>query len=165
VRRAYVGIGSNVERHANIRSAVQALTRRYGPLTLSSVYESAPVGFTGKNFFNLVAGFDTDLPVERLIGELHDIEQAHGRARSGQRFEPRTLDLDLLLYGDLVRHDAIVDVPRREILEYAFVLQPLAEIAPERIHPETNQSIATLWDEHRQRMTPLAKAGFDPLQH
>lgn len=162
--RVYLGIGSNIEREANIRSAVQKLTERHGPLTLSSVYESSSVGFTGENFYNLVTGFDTDTPVERLIDDLHAIEQAHGRQRSGQRYEPRTLDLDVLLYGDLVRHDQRVDVPRREILEYAFVLQPLADIAPGHIHPETNQSILTHWNELRSRTVPLARTEFDPLE-
>jgi len=162
VPRVFVGIGSNIEREANIRSAVQRLTERHGPLTLSSVYESRSVGFTGENFYNLVAGFDTDMPVERLIDDLHDIEQAHGRVRSGQRYEPRTLDLDVLLYGDLVRHDQRVDVPRRELLEYAFALQPLAEIAPGHIHPETKQSILTHWTKLKHQTTTLTRVEFDP---
>jgi len=164
VARAYVGIGSNIERETNIRSAVLRLKARFGRLCLSSVYESQPVGFAGDNFYNLVAGFDTDIPVERLIGELHDIEQLHSRARTGRRFEPRTLDLDLLLYDDLIRHDSAVDIPRREILDYAFVLQPLAEIAPDVVHPEANKRISALWSEHQQRMTPYLKTDFDPLK-
>lgn len=160
--RVYVGIGSNIEREANIRSAVQRLTEHHGPLALSSVYESPSVGFAGENFYNLVAGFDTDTPVGRLIDGLHDIEQAHGRVRSGQRYEPRTLDLDVLLYGDLVRHDQRVDIPRREILEYAFVLQPLAEIAPGLIHPETHRSMTAHWNELQRQTTVLNQIKFDP---
>lgn len=160
--RVYVGIGSNIEREANIRSAVHRLTEHHGPLALSSVYESPSVGFDGENFYNLVAGFDTDTPVGRLIDGLHDIEQAHGRVRSGQRYEPRTLDLDVLLYGDLVRHDQRVDIPRREILEYAFVLQPLAEIAPGLIHPETHRSMTAHWTELQRQTTVLGQIKFDP---
>lgn len=141
----YVGIGSNIEREANIRAAVQALRQRFGALTLSRVYESQPIGFEGENFYNLVAGFDTALPVEELLTELHAIEQNQGRKRSGKRFEARTLDLDLLLYDELVRHDDKLDLPRREILEYAFILKPLAEIASAQVHPETRQNFSELW--------------------
>lgn len=162
--RVYVGIGSNIEREANIRSAVRDLAGRFGALNLSPVYECPPIGFTGGNFYNLVAGFDTDTPVELLIDALHEVEQAHGRLRSGRRYESRTLDLDVLLYGNLVRHDQRVDIPRREILEYAFVLQPLAEIAPGHIHPETQQSLLTHWNELRRRTVPFTRAGFDPLK-
>jgi len=161
--RAFVGIGSNIERTANIRSAVRDLTGRFGTLTLSPVYESPSVGFAGENFYNLVAGFDTDTPVEQLIDALHEIERAHGRRRSGRRYEPRTLDLDVLLYGDLVRHDRRVDIPRREILEHAFVLRPLAEIAPGLIHPETKQSLLTHWSKLQHQSAVLTRTEFDPL--
>jgi 2-amino-4-hydroxy-6-hydroxymethyldihydropteridine diphosphokinase len=162
VARVYVGIGSNIERERHIRAAVRELAGRHGPLILSSVYESAPVGFAGDNFYNLVAGFDTKLDAESLIAELHALERASGRRRTSARFGPRTLDLDLLLYDDLVRHDGTVDVPRREILDYAFVLQPLADIAPNRVHPETGRTLGAHWSELRERLTPLRETGFDP---
>lgn len=145
--RVYVGIGSNIEREANIRGAVQTLCQHFGPLTLSQVYESRPIGFEGTDFYNLVAGFETSLPIEQLLGELHGIEKKHGRKRTGRRFEARTLDLDLLLYNAVVRHDGEIDVPRAEILEYAFMLRPLAEIAPTLTHPENGKSFSELWNE------------------
>jgi len=162
VPRVYVSIGSNIERETHIRSAIRALQRRYGTLALSSVYESPPVGFDGENFYNLVVAFEADSPPEQLVADLHEIERAHGRQRSGDRFGPRTLDLDLLMYGDLIRHDDAVDLPRREILDYAFVLQPFAEIAADAVHPETHQRIGTLWNLRQQQATPLVKTGFDP---
>lgn len=162
--RAFVSVGSNIERETHIRAAVRELQARFGRLALSAVYESPPVGFAGDNFYNLVAGFDTGLPVEDLVDELHAIERSHGRTRSGRQFESRTIDLDLLLYGNLVRHDDRVDVPRREILDYTFVLQPLAELAPELVHPEANRTLAALWNERRARLAPLPETGFDPLK-
>lgn len=158
--RAYISIGSNIEREKNIRSAARMLDRRYGPLRLSSVYESAPVGFSGEPFFNLVAGLDTAETPETLIANLHAIEDAHDRVRNGVRFGPRTLDIDLLLYDDLIRHDRTVELPRREILEYAFVLGPLAEIAPEAIHPETHQNYAALWKAFRYLPDQLRRTDF-----
>jgi 2-amino-4-hydroxy-6-hydroxymethyldihydropteridine diphosphokinase len=149
--RVYISIGSNIDREANIRGAVQALRERYAFLTLSRVYETAAEGFDGDAFYNLVAGFDTDEPVERVRQALADIETAHGRTRHGPRHGPRTLDLDLLLYGDLVRHDNGLDIPRREIVKYAFVLGPLVEIAPDLKHPETGERLHTMWDKFTDR--------------
>jgi len=138
------------------------LGKRFGPLTLSSVYESPPVGFEGDHFYNLAAGFDTDIPVEQLTTELHGIERSQGRARTGERFGPRTLDLDLLLYGDLIRHDHTVDVPRREILDYAFVLLPLAEIAPEQLHPEIGKAFGTLVNHFTIGKSEISRVEFTP---
>lgn len=160
--RVYVGIGSNIERERHIRAAVAALRARLGALQLSGVYESQPIGFEGDNFYNLVAAGDTDEPPETVVAILHDIEQRQGRRRTDTRFASRTLDLDLLLYDDLVRHDGTVDVPRREILDYAFVLQPLADIAPDQVHPETGRTLGAHWSELRARLAPLRETGFDP---
>lgn len=155
--RVYVGIGSNIERETHIRGAVRALQQRFEPLTLSQVYESQPVGFEGADFYNLVAGFDTSLPIEQLLDELRSIEQNHGRKRSGQRFEARTLDLDLLLYNGMVRHDDNVDVPRPEILKYAFMLRPLAEIAPTQTHPDNGKSFSELWKSFSDKRQKLRR--------
>src|SRR3972149_481857 len=126
--RVYVSIGSNIDREKNLRGAVRALATRFGPLTLSRVYETEAVGFAGDNFYNLVTAFDTEEPVEELSVTLARIEMQHGRTRGANPFAPRTLDLDLLLYGDLVRHDGACDIPRPDIKKYAFVLGPLAEL-------------------------------------
>ena len=154
--RVYVSIGSNIDREASIRGGVAALRARFGPLLLSSVYESEAVGFDGDNFFNLVAGFDTGEPVEAVAAALRGIEESHGRNRSGPRFSSRTLDLDMLLYGDLVR--ATPQIPRFEILENAFVLWPLAEIAPDTRHPQEGVTFADLWacfDKRKQQLWPV----------
>lgn len=161
--RVYVSIGSNIEREANIRAAVQALRERFSTLTLSSVYENRPIGFEGENFYNLVAAFDTDESPEAVTAILHDIERRLGRERGTLRFSSRTIDLDLLLYGDLVRHDAELRVPRPEITEYACVLRPLAELAPGLIHPQTGLSFEEMWKRFNNRTQPLTRVMM-PLQ-
>jgi 2-amino-4-hydroxy-6-hydroxymethyldihydropteridine diphosphokinase len=124
---------------------VRELTAHYGSLTLSPVYESKALGFEGENFYNLVAGFDSAESVERIKQVLAEIESRLGRVRGVERYSARTLDLDLLLYGDMVQHDGQVDLPHPDIRRYAFVLRPLADIAPDLRHPETNLSCAEMW--------------------
>ena len=155
--RVYVSIGSNIDREKNIRGAVRMLREHYGPFTLSRVYETPAEGFDGAAFYNLVAGFDTGEPVERVRQTLAAIETAHGRKRGGARFSARTLDIDILLYGDLIRHGDDYDIPRGEIAQYAFVLGPLAELAPDLKHPETGERLGMMWDKFtgRRDLRPL----------
>ncbi len=143
--RVYVGLGSNIDRETNVRNGIQALETSFGKLIISSVYESKAFGFEGENFFNLVVGLDTSLPLSEVLTTLHDIEYQFGRQRNEQRFLSRTLDLDLLLFGDLVQHNEEYDLPREDVTRYAFVLCPLAEIAGDISHPETGQGFSELW--------------------
>jgi len=153
--RAYVSIGSNIEREPNIRAAVRALREHFGTLTLSGVYESLPIGFEGENFYNLVAAFSTDESPEAVTAVLHAIEQQRGRKRVPSRFTSRTIDLDLLLYSDLVSEKETLRLPRREVDEYACVLRPLAELAPEMRHPRTGETFASLWARFDKTVQPL----------
>jgi 2-amino-4-hydroxy-6-hydroxymethyldihydropteridine diphosphokinase len=162
VPRVYIGIGSNIDRENSIRGGVRELTAHYGPLTLSPVYESKALGFEGGNFFNLVAGFDSAESVERIKEVLAEIESRLGRVRGVERYSARTLDLDLLLYGDMVRHDGQVDLPHPDIRRYAFVLCPLADIAPDWRHPETGLSYARMWQQFGAGKQEIWKADFDP---
>ena len=139
----YVSIGSNIDREHNIRSAVKALKRRFGALTLSSVYETRAQGFSGDPFYNLVVGFETPLSAGEINHLLHDIENQHGRRRGEQKFSSRSLDLDLLLYDDAI--SAEHNLPREEITRYAFVLLPLTEIAPDTMHPRQQKPLRSLW--------------------
>ncbi|MFQ5661617.1 MAG: 2-amino-4-hydroxy-6-hydroxymethyldihydropteridine diphosphokinase [Gammaproteobacteria bacterium] len=144
--RVFIGIGSNIEREQNIKSGIKVLRERFGSLTISPVYESRAVGFEGDNFLNLVTAFDTELPLEELEKTLHEIEFMFGRDRREPRFSPRTLDLDLLLFDDLVTHEGHLQIPREDITKYAFVLKPLADIAADSVHPVTGQTYSDLWN-------------------
>ena len=154
--RAFIGIGSNIERATNVRAAVQALRKRFGQVTLSSVYESRPIGFEGENFYNLVAAFDTDESPEVIVALLHDIERQLGRKRSASHFGSRTIDLDLLLYGELVRDDMALRIPRPEVTEYACVLRPLSELAPGARHPGNGETFSSLWTRFDKSAQPLS---------
>ena len=154
----YVSIGSNVDREANVRSAVAALRTEFGRLVVSTVYATRAIGFAGEDFYNLVVGFRTNQPVRSVLERLRGIEAERGRKRGDSRIGPRTLDIDLLLYGDMVLSDDMLRVPREEITRYAFVLGPLAEIAGEVRHPETGERISDLWsrfDADDQFLTPV----------
>lgn len=144
--RVFVSVGSNVRPEENLRLACGELVRRFGGLDLSSVYRNPPVGFDGEDFLNLVAAFDTDCNPEEVVAELEEIHQLAGRQRGGERYGPRTLDLDLLLYDDLVREGPPLTLPRDDVLKYDFVLGPLAELAPDLLHPVDGRRLAELWE-------------------
>lgn len=156
--RVYLGLGSNIERERHITAALDRLAASFGALDLSSVYESEAVGFEGDTFFNLVVRIETSLGVGNLSALLKSIEDDNGRCREGPKFSGRTLDIDILTYDDLVGIVEGVTLPRDEITYNAFVLQPLAEIAPEELHPQLGQSYARLWadyDKSAQRLWPV----------
>ena len=154
--RVFVSVGSNIDRERNIRSSLDAMEAAFGELAISTVYETVAVGFEGDNFFNVVVAFDTDLPLERVAAGLREIELAHRRERGSKRFAPRTLDLDLLLFDAVVTDEP--ELPRGEIVKYAFVLKPLAELAPTLRHPTLGTPYAELWkafDAGEQRLWPV----------
>jgi 2-amino-4-hydroxy-6-hydroxymethyldihydropteridine diphosphokinase len=160
VSRGYISIGSNINKDQHIPASLSALEQTFGKLTVSSVYESEAVGFTGDVFYNLVVGFDSELEVKAVAKLLRQIELDNGRTRDSRKFAARTLDLDLILYGDLIVNDGRLQIPRDEIEHYAFVLEPLAEIAPDLKHPISGLSYAELWDKfdkadlRQQRVKP-----------
>lgn len=141
----FLSLGSNIDRERNVPSALAELERRFGPMVVSSVYETGAVGFEGPPFHNLVAAFSTEIPVRELAAILAEIEEQHGRLRESTKFSSRTLDVDLILYGDLVITEGKLKLPRPEVTRYAFVLEPLAEIAPDGKHPVTGERYADLW--------------------
>ena len=143
-RRCWIGVGSNLNREQSIRGAIASLGRAFGALIVSPVYETEAVGFDGDAFLNLVVGIETEGGVRNLSARLVEIENIHGRRRGPDRFSPRTLDLDLLTWGNAVGTIAGRELPRDEILKYAFVLGPLADVAPDERHPADGRCYAEL---------------------
>ncbi len=153
----YVSIGTNINRRHHLQLALDELYRRFGILRLSSVYESEAVGFDGEDFYNMVAGFNSDASIEDLRQQFKAIEKQAGRDPDAPKFSARTLDVDLLNYGQKVCDEPIV-LPREEILFNAFVLWPLAEIAPDWLHPVAKQTAKQLWesfDKAAQQLKPI----------
>ena len=159
--RCWLSIGTNQDREASLRGAVTDLRAAFGGLVLSSVYESPAEGFSGAPFLNLVAGIETHLRVAEIDRVLRGIEDAHGRVRGPDKFAPRTLDIDLLTYGDRVGTLDGRALPRDEILRYAFVLCPLAEVAPNEIFPGGGQTFGELWTGLRRADPPLSRFPMD----
>ena len=149
--RVYVSIGSNIDKEKNILSSVQTMQKHYGELDISNVYETLAVGFEGDDFHNLVVGFDTDESPLEIAQVLKQLEADHDRTRGKEKFESRTLDLDQLLYGDLVMQMEGVNVPHPDILRYNFVLKPLAELAGGVQHPEEEKTINDLWQAYDEK--------------
>jgi len=151
----YISIGSNINPAENIQLALDDLNNAFGEIVCSSHYESKAVGFEGDNFINLVVRAKTGLDISAVADRLHEIEDRHGRDRSGPKFSSRTLDLDLLLYDDEIFEQGKLKIPRDEILFNAFVLRPLAELAPDLKHPLEHKSYAELWSTFDKESQPL----------
>ena len=154
----YISLGSNVEREYHVQHGLNALANRFNlafeQLVLSSLFESEAIGFNGKAFYNMVVGIKTSLTVEQVAHILRDIEVQYGRAVDAKKFSPRTLDLDLLLYDDIIT-DTPAQLPRDEIDKNAFVLWPLSEIAPTLVHPILKQNYQTLWQNYNKTSQQL----------
>jgi len=161
VTRVYLSLGSNINRYQNITAALEALDNTFSPLAISTIYSSEAVGFEGDDFLNLVVGFDSDLTVGELSSILRQIEQDNGRCRQGSKFSSRTLDIDILTYGDAVGSHDKVALPREEITKNAFVLLPLQELAPDVLHPELNVSYRTLWQNYDHASQALWPVDFE----
>jgi 2-amino-4-hydroxy-6-hydroxymethyldihydropteridine diphosphokinase len=153
--RVYLSLGSNLEPRRHLVAAIAALRERFGEIDVSPAYRSHSVGFDGADFVNLAVGLDTDLSPEALNDWLHALEDRHGRRRDVPRYSDRTLDIDIVFYDALVIDGpGHLQVPRNE-LQHAFVLQPIADIAPDFRHPVSGASMAELWAAFPQRHEPL----------
>lgn len=144
--RVWLSLGSNIDRQRHISLALEDLRAAFGELVVSPIYESEAVGCPGDNFYNLVVGIETALSIPILARRLRAIEEKNGRLRNVDKFAPRTLDIDLLTYGDQVVDTPEVQLPRNEITHYAFVLLPLSEVAAGEIHPLNGLTYAELWE-------------------
>lgn len=159
--KVFIGIGSSVDPERHLRAAVQQLAQRFAPLSLSPVYESEAVGFEGDNFLNFVASFDSEFSLQEIMTELKSVEDLLGRDRHQPRFSPRTIDIDLLLYGNQVLNGTPLVLPRDEITHNAYVLQPLAELAPNLVHPRLKRRMAELWQDYDSSQQRLWPVNFD----
>ena len=157
---AWLSLGSNLDPERHLPAAAQALRERFGPVVFSPVYRTPAVGFEGPDFLNAAAVLQTDLDPYELNRWLHALEDAQGRKRGGERFSSRTLDIDIVFFDDLVlKGPGNLELPRPE-LRHAFVLKPLADIAPGLRVPTTGHTLADLWAGHPAAASP---PDVDPL--
>ena len=159
--RIYISGGSNIEPEANLRLALAELRRRYGEVDVSPVYKTAAVGFEGDPFLNCVYSLTVRESARAVVEFLEELHTLAGRVRGPDPFSARTLDLDLLLYGDAIIPEAPIKVPRKDIRQYAFVLKPLADIAPELPHPQSGETMAALWASFPARDEAIERVDLD----
>ncbi|MEO7326444.1 MAG: 2-amino-4-hydroxy-6-hydroxymethyldihydropteridine diphosphokinase [Dokdonella sp.] len=144
MHRAWLSLGSNLDPERNLRAALAELRARFSGIVVSPVYRFAAVGFEGPDFLNLAVGVDTDLDPFALNDWLHALEDRQGRRRDVPRFSSRTLDVDIVLFDDLVLEGpGHLQIPRKELAE-AFVLKPLADIAPALRHPLSRKTLSEM---------------------
>lgn len=156
----FVGIGSNIEPAVHVPEALAALGQTFGRLETSPIYRCPAVGFNGRDFVNLVVAFEVDRAIADVQRELRRIEADCGR-RERARDGSRTMDLDMLLFGETLFDNGDIRVPRADILEYAFVLRPLAEMRPQGRHPMSGQRYADLWAGFDATDQPLTEITLD----
>ena len=159
----FVSAGSNIEPERHLHAALCEMEESFGSLARSSVYRTTAIGFAGDDFLNLVVSFKTTLPVGAVVSTLDDIEKSAGRRRDARRFAPRTLDLDLLMYADRVVDSPDLKLPRADIMKYAFVLGPLAELAPHLEHPVEGATMRDLWGRFDQADQPIRRLSPAPF--
>lgn len=157
----FVAAGSNIRPRAHLRQAIAALAAAYPDLRVSRAWSNAAVGFEGDDFINLVVGFETDEPLAKVLERLKAVEEACGRERGAKKCAPRTLDLDLLLYGDLAGQFPGATLPRADLAEQAYVIGPLAELAPRHRHPVLGATFGALWEEFDRGRHALREVSLD----
>jgi len=157
VPAVYVAAGSNITPERNLERAVAQLAGEFPGARFSPWYRNRAVGFAGEDFINLVAGFDTVLPLREVLTRLRAIETLCGRPPDSPRWAPRSMDLDVLLYGDLVCDEPELKLPRPDLLRRAYMLGPLAQLAPAVVHPTAHATIGELWRGFDQSAHPLER--------
>ena len=144
--QAYISIGSNIEAKKNIAKVKKKLNQLF-ICTFSDNFYTEAEGFEGQDFINLVAGFETSLDAVKLTQTLKTLEKKMGRESNQKGMHDRVIDLDLILLGDLIAQDQGVNLPSNDIENYLFVLEPLAQIAKEHLHPVFNISFEEMLKE------------------
>jgi 2-amino-4-hydroxy-6-hydroxymethyldihydropteridine diphosphokinase len=153
--RVYLAIGSNIAPKSSIRLALSELANKFPDLRVSPAYQNTAVGFSGDDFINLVVCFGTTLSLADLLQAIHEVEAVCGRARNDPKWAPRCMDLDILLYGDLLGVFAGTVLPRPDLLKRAYMLGPLAALEPDLLHPTEHKTIAQLWQQFARQTHPL----------
>jgi 2-amino-4-hydroxy-6-hydroxymethyldihydropteridine diphosphokinase len=157
VPEVFVGAGSNVAAEEHLKCAVRELVREFPGTRFSAWYRNRAVGGAGADFINFAAGFMTSLAAGEVRARLRAIEERCGRSRTAPSLRPPPLDLDLLVYGDLVSAEPGLELPRPELLTRAYFLGPLAELAPQARHPTTQLTFAELWQRFDRAAHPLER--------
>ena len=152
-----VAAGSNVEPLVNLRRVLDLLAAHYPGLRASAAYRNRAGGFEGEDFVNLVIGFDTAEDVRAVMEQLHAAEAACGRERQAAKWAPRSMDLDVLLYGDRICDEPGLVLPRPDLVRRAYMLGPAAEVAPDTQHPTLGVTLAELWRNFAQQDHPLER--------
>ena len=161
--RVFVAAGSNVEPEKHLAKACGEIRHSWHDVVFSRAYRNVAVGFDGPDFINLVLGFTTAQPLDAVIARLRAIETQCGRPRFAPKWASRTMDLDVLMYGDLVEKTAEYTLPRPDLLKRPYMLGPMAEIAPEVVHPTAGKTVGLLWQEFDRdghQMTPVDLPGI-----
>jgi 2-amino-4-hydroxy-6-hydroxymethyldihydropteridine diphosphokinase len=158
VPSVFVAAGSNVNPSEHLRIALAEIERIYAPLRVSPAYRNKAVGFDGEDFINLVVAFDTDEPVEQVRERLQAVEAVCGRLRDAPRWAPRTMDLDILLYGDRVNDEPGLVLPRPDLVRRPYMLKPMADLDPDFVHPTLGKTMRELWrdlERENHEMVPV----------
>ncbi len=155
----FVAAGSNLDAERNLATARAEILRTWPDAKFSRAYRNRAVGFEGPDFINWVVGFTTELPIDAVVTRLREIETQCGRPRAAPKWAPRSMDLDILLFDDWVVQHADYTLPRPDLVKRPYMLGPMAEIAPDVVHPTLRQTIGELWaafDSAAHPMTPLS---------
>jgi 2-amino-4-hydroxy-6-hydroxymethyldihydropteridine diphosphokinase len=161
MNEVYVAAGSNIDPLRNLRAALVGLERSYKPLRVSPAYRNKAVGFEGDDFVNLVVGFNTNDSLEHVRARLQQIETDCGRPSDAPKWAPRSMDLDILLFGDEIRNEPGLTVPRPDLVRRPYMLKPIVDIAPNRRHPTLHRTMRELWNafdgkDHQMTVVELA---------
>lgn len=150
----FVAAGSNVEPVKNLKLALAEMRKAFAPLSISPAYRNKAVGFEGDDFINLVVGFPTNDDLHTVRERLQHIEARCGRPREAPKWAPRSMDLDILLFGDEIRNEPAPStglrtsliLPRPDLVKRPYMLKPTVDIAPDLVHPTLHKTMRELWD-------------------
>ena len=156
-----MSLGSNIDPEENLQYACRELKKTFGNIQVSSVYRNKPIGFEGNDFLNMVVKVQSTLNPNEILNYLRCLEAATSRDTGTGAFDSRTLDIDMILFNDLVHLEKPFKIPRQDIELYSFVLCPLAEIDPDGIHPIIGKTFKDLWEDFDQEEHLLYKVSLD----